>query len=359
MSNEQPGYSGEVHVPIEVIQVIDPNVRAALPKNTKVIKITPHGASLWMQTARVDAELDDKHEVFFLKVGLLVLKPPHTYQSITIDDATQTSSGDRAEALMKGEFTAMSAIHAVSPDFVPRPISTGSYSTLPNVYFLLCEFRNMATDKLPNINSFPAMLAALHVKGTSPNGKFGFPVTTYHGTTPLDHGWADTWEEFFTTRTKKLLEMEQESQGPNQEILELGVPFFEKVVPRLLRPLETGGRSIKPALLHGDLWHGNAATDIDTGRPIIFDAASFYGHNEYDLGVWRADWNEIGEPYMMEYHKHFPISEPVEDHDDRNALYATRVNILDSILYKEEKGYREKVISEMRRLVNKFPEGYQ
>ena len=60
----------------------------------------------------------------------------------------------------------------------------------------------------------------------------------------------------------------------------MATPFFDKVVPRLLRPLETGGRSIRPSLIHGDLWHGNAETDAETGEPVIFDAASFYAHNE-------------------------------------------------------------------------------
>ena len=42
-----------------------------------------------------------------------------------------------------------------------------------------------------------------------------------------------------------------------------------------------------------------------------------------DLGVWRATWNRIGEPYVTRYHEHFPASPPEEDRDDRNALYAT------------------------------------
>lgn len=43
----------------------------------------------------------------------------------------------------------------------------------------------------------------------------------------------------------------------------------------------------------------------------------------------------------MRYYQHFPRSAPEEDFDDRNALYATRVNLLDSILYKGEDSYRE------------------
>lgn len=79
--------------------------------------------------------------------------------------------------------------------------------------------------------------------------------------------------------------MEQESQGLNQELLDMSNKFINKVIPRLLRPLVTGGRSIKPCLIHGDLWYGNATRDGDSDMPIIFDAASFYAHNECMLSV--------------------------------------------------------------------------
>lgn len=145
------------------------------------------------------------------------------------------------------------------------------------------------TDELPDIETFPAQMAELHRTGTSPDGRFGFFVTTYHGNTPIEHGWSDSWEEYFTKTTRVLLKMEQEAQGPNEEILELSKPFFENVVPRLLRPLETDGRSIQPALIHGDLWHGNATMDGDTDEPIIFDAACFYAHNECECFLPQLD----------------------------------------------------------------------
>jgi fructosamine-3-kinase len=170
-------------------------------------------------------------------------------------------------------------MHAAVPDFVPHPIAWGTYASIPDVHFFLCDFHDMS-DGLPDPHKFCVKLAELHKNSVSPDGKFGFPVTTYHGNTPLDHGWADTWEEFFSTRTKALLDVEQIAQGLNEEIQALAIPFFSKVVPRLLRPLETGGRQVKPCLVHGDLWHGNAATDLDTDLPIIFDAACLYAHNE-------------------------------------------------------------------------------
>ena len=259
--------------------------------------------------------------------------------------------------MMSGEHRAMSLMYDASADLVPRPLAWGTYSTIQDVHFLLCDFHEMK-DELPDLSSFPAKMAKLHRETTSSNGKYGFWVTTFHGNTPLDHGWASTWEEYFTTRTKTLVQMEQEAQGPCQEILDLAQPFFNKVVPRLLRPLETGGRSIRPALVHGDLWHGNVSVDAKTQKPIIFDAACFYAHNEYDLGVWRAGWNKLGKEHQQQYHKHCRFSAPEDDHDDRNLLYATRVNILDSILYKGDSGYREQLIADMRKLVEKYPDGF-
>ncbi|CRK34531.1 hypothetical protein BN1723_014871 [Verticillium longisporum] len=131
------------------------------------------------------------------------------------------------------------------------------------------------------------------------------------------------------------------AQGPNQDILGLMEPFFSNVIPRLLRPLETDGRSITPSLIHGDLWHGNVATDADTQEPVIFDAASSHAHNEYELGVWRQPWNELGAAHRARYHEFSPPSSPVEDCDDRNALYVTRVHVLDSILYRDDDEYRK------------------
>ena len=58
-------------------------------------------------------------------------------------------------------------------------------------------------------------------------------------------------------------------------------PLFDKVIPRLLRPLESNGRKILPSLVHGDLWYGNAGIiDEGTEEGIVYDPASFWAHNE-------------------------------------------------------------------------------
>ncbi|CAJ2508913.1 Uu.00g139390.m01.CDS01 [Anthostomella pinea] len=287
MSSEHAEDAREVDVPVEAIQTVDPAVVANLPWGTHVISIQAHGASFWTRTARVDAERDGVQVAYFLKVAST---SPDTV-------CLSTASGERGRQMMSSEHHCMSKIRAVMHDLVPEPLAWGTYADIPDVHFFLCEFRSM-TGGIPDIETFTSKMAKLHSVGTSPMGGLGLMSSLFMG-------------------------IRRSIMGPSDEIKELMDPFFKKVIPCLLRPLESGGRYIFPSLTHGDLWHGNASMDEESGMPIIFDAASFYAHNEYELGVWRQPWNKINESYRMRYHEHFPPSEPKEDYDDRNALYAT------------------------------------
>lgn len=120
--------------------------------------------------------------------------------------------GERGRSMMSGEFTYMSPIYSATPGFCPRPIAWGSYVSIPDVQFLLCNYHEM-TDELLDLHSFPTKTSELHHEGRSPNGKCGFSCTTYHGNTPLNHGWADTWEDHFTTKKSLLVDMKHNAQG--------------------------------------------------------------------------------------------------------------------------------------------------
>lgn len=86
---------------------------------------------------------------------------------------------------------------------------------------------------------------------------------------------------------------------------------LEKVVPRLLLPLQSKGRVLKPSLLHGDCWDGNTATDKNTGEAFVFDVCSFYGHNEYDTANWRTPRHRLSKSAYIENYKNLvPVSEP-------------------------------------------------
>ena len=97
---------------------------------------------------------------------------------------------------------------------------------------------------------------------------------------PQNNNWTDTWEEYYIRGLKDFMRQEEVVHGQSPELEELKGPFFEKVVPRLLRPLEWGEDKIKPCLLHGDIWYGNIAEIAGTDTPIMFDPAAFWAHNE-------------------------------------------------------------------------------
>lgn len=181
--------------------------------------------------------------------------------------------------MVSGEFVSMTKMHQAIPDATPAPIAWGTYASNPEIHFFLCHFVDVI-DEVPDIEDFTVQVAKLHANSSSPNGKFGFPVATYMGQMPQYHAWTDSWEDFFKCSMERLMTTIEESQDQDEELRYLFDETMGKVVPRLLRPLETGGRHIQPSLVHGDLYSGNVSVDTDNGRPILYDATCLYAHNE-------------------------------------------------------------------------------
>lgn len=153
--------------------------------------------------------------------------------------------------MMKGEYESMRAICKVSPSFAPWPVRWGSCAKSSR-HFLLLEFHDFKSSP-PSVQDFTRELAKLHSESKSPNNMFGFHMTTYNGNLPQDNTWTKSWEEFFSNGIRQMLIMEEESRGPSERLQKLSKALLGKAIPRLLRPLETGGRTVKPSLLHGDL----------------------------------------------------------------------------------------------------------
>ena len=192
------------------------------------------------------------------------------------------SSGLSEIELSNGtEYESAKLLHSFSPETIPAPVAFGTYASKADTHFYLCAFVDM-TMRIPDPAKFCASLAKMHQNsiGHSPEGKYGFHVSTFQGNMPQNNTWTDTWEEYYVRGLKDFMQQEQAVHGRSEELEELLVPFFEKVVPRLLRPLEWGEEKIKPCLLHGDIWYGNIAERTGTDEPIMFDPAAFWAHNE-------------------------------------------------------------------------------
>lgn len=234
-----------------------------------------------------------------------------------------------------GEYESVKAMHDTLPDFVPKAYAWGQYTEDgKETYFLLVEFR-LVGEQPPDPVRFTAKLAELHKKSVSPTGKFGFHVVTYHGKVPqATNQWSDSWAEVYQKHLGSMVEQDLEQNGLWPEFKVLCDITLEKVIPRLCQPLQSDGRSIKPCLVHGDLWDENTATDMRTGEPFIFDPGSMYAHNEYETGNWRAIRHRLSnKTYVRGYKRHFPASEPEEEWEWRNILYSLRYNLGAAILF--------------------------
>ena len=176
----------------------------------------------------------------------------------------------------------MTALHKTSPTLCPKPIAFGTYVSTPDVWFYLSEFVDMV-DEAPSSDEFAQTIAELHKHGVDPDGMFGWPHPVFSGTSAQIFPLSKSWEETFSRGIQQTFALETASQGHDDELSRLETALVEKVIPRLLRPLQTEGRNIMPTLVHGDLWDGNVALDADTGDAIIFDPTAMYAHNECKL----------------------------------------------------------------------------
>ena len=186
---------------------------------------------------------------------------------------------EHGKNMVSSEYEAMKVLHSVIPEMVAEPLAWGTYKAEPDTYFFVCRFCELSED-IPSLSDFPALVAQLHKRGVSKTGEFGFPFTTFGGKNAMKFPTSKTWEECFSKGIAALFDSEEQAQGPEEEMTRLREGIMTKVIPRLLRPLETEGRKLTPRLVHGDLWDGNTSVDVNTGSPVIFDGTPLYAHNE-------------------------------------------------------------------------------
>jgi protein-ribulosamine 3-kinase len=230
--------------------------------------------------------------------------------------------------MTRGEHRSASEIEKVMPGLVPTPRAYGKFKAVgPPTYFYLSDFLDMDVVNAPDPSLFCAKVVELH-RATSEDGRFGFHTPTCDGIMIQTVEWESSWAVFYGKLLRGVAELDKAANGTWKE-LEIAIDHVvAHVIPHLLGALETNGRSLKPSLIHGDLWEGNVGTNLETGDIVLFDAGSYYAHNEMELGIWREEWNGFRrKSYIQAYLRDFPPAEPVEEFDDRNRLYNIKYNL--------------------------------
>ncbi|KAJ5088357.1 hypothetical protein N7456_011973 [Penicillium angulare] len=219
----------------------------------------------------------------------------------------------------------MSELYKWAPDLVPKPHSWGKYrQASPEAYFFLIQYIEMS-DKMPDPQQLCRKLAKLHRVSQSPTGQFGFHITTCQGRIPQSVSWESNWTICFTKMLKHVLDMDFDTNGYWEDLDKVAERLILHVIPRLLDALVKDGRTIKPSLIHADLWEGNTGTSFEDGNIYIFDSAAFYALHEMEVADWRCYYNKISNKiYTRTYLRHNGPSEPRNEWEDRSSGQAVR-----------------------------------
>ncbi len=152
---------------------------------------------------------------------------------------------------------------------------------------------------------------------------FGFPVVTCCGATEQDNSWNGSWADFYAaSRLRHILQAAVHNHGSDGALADAVEKTASLVVPRLLRDEHLKG--VVPVVVHGDLWSGNHGRGRIAGQggaeEVVYDPSCVYGHSEYDLGIMQM-FGGFESGFWREYTKLVPKAEPVDEWEDRIALY--------------------------------------
>jgi len=177
---------------------------------------------------------------------------------------------------------------------VPRVLAAGVAGSRAFLALEWIEFRAATPRTEARLGE---LLAAQHrVTAT----RFGWHRDNTIGATPQSNAWTDDWTRFFAEqRLGFQLDLAVE-RGHSGRLIERGRRLCERL-DALLR-----GHRPLPSLLHGDLWGGNWAAD-ESGNPVVFDPAVYFGDREADLAMTRL-FGGFGRAFYQAYESVWPLA---------------------------------------------------
>ncbi|KAF5323305.1 hypothetical protein D9611_005682 [Ephemerocybe angulata] len=245
-----------------------------------------------------------------------------------------------------GEAEALKDMEEAAPGLAPHLYAFSTFDD--GKPFWIGEYKNIGPLNATAAKVLAKRLATELHQMKSTKG-FGYPVPTHCGPTRFENGWYETWENCYSAMYGTLLSRLRET-GKYDSLCSTGDKIIERVLPKLLGPLV-----IQPVLLHGDLWSGNAGVDGNTGEPVIFDPAAFFGHNEADLAIARI-FGGFPQSFFDTYFKHNPKSDPQHQFNLRAELYESFHYLNHAVIFGGG-GYAMQAEKKMRGLIEAEGEG--
>lgn len=210
----------------------------------------------------------------------------------------------RYAPLLDAEAQGLAALRATGVIRVPEVIAAGAG-------WLLLEWLDLRPLDGRAAARLGAALAALHL---APAGeRHGWAHDNFIGGTTQRNGWHTRWIDFWR-ECRLAPQLELAARNGHDGAL-------QRDGARLLSGLDAlvAGHEPKPALLHGDLWGGNAGA-LPDGTPVLFDPAVYIGDRETDLAM-TALFGGFGREFDAAYRTVCPIDGGFEIRRELYNLY--------------------------------------
>ncbi len=207
-------------------------------------------------------------------------------------------------AMFEAEAAGLEALSQTQAIRVPKLIAFGKTAEHA---FLVLEYISLKNLNTHSEQLLGQQLAQLHLQKQP---YFGWHRDNTIGSTTQVNGRYDDWLIFWPEQRLGYQLSLAAAKGYGGRLQTLG----EKLCADL-KPLFSGYQP-QPALVHGDLWGGNAAAD-DQGNPVIYDPACYFGDRETDLAMTEL-FGGFSPAFYQAYQAVYP-SEP--GYVNRKTLY--------------------------------------
>ena len=223
----------------------------------------------------------------------------------------KTNAADRTPSYFEAEADGLSRIRSTGAVRTPRTIAQGEWD---GTGYLMLEHVAQGPHTRPFWERFGRTLATLHRNG---HEQFGLERDNYIGTLVQTNGQHDTWSEFMIhERLEPQLKLARDRKRVEAGMLLRSERLFNRLDK--LFPIE------RPALVHGDLWHGNFLVDTE-GQPVMIDPAVHYGHREMDIAMARL-FGGFDDTFFAAYQDEWPLEVGWQDRIALCNLYPLLVH---------------------------------
>jgi len=256
------------------------------------------------------------------------------------EDAERTYFAKLNEAqsapLFEAESDGLAALRGAGCVRVPQVVASGHDEEHA---WLVLEWLELAALAPASAARLGDALARQHA---APRERFGWARDNFIGASPQRNGWSDDWLAFWRERRlHPQLRMAARNRLPSR-MIDRG--------ERLMADCEAffRGYEPKPALLHGDLWSGNAAALAD-GTPVVFDPATYVGDREADVAMTEL-FGGFPADFLARYREVLPLHDGYRIRRDLYNLYhrLNHANLFAGDYVRDTERGIERLLSELR-----------